>query len=65
MQRVKRKKSKYITKENQQTRTEIKSRKDQRKSSEKPQNTKMTINRYSSIITLNVNELNTKSKYIR
>ena len=34
MQRIKRKKSKYITKENQQTMTERKTRKDQRKSSE-------------------------------
>ena len=34
MQRIKRKKYKYITKENQQTMKERKTRKDQRKSSE-------------------------------
>ena len=59
MQRIKRKKSNYITRENQQTMKKRKTRKDQRKISRNKHKTsnRMKTNRYLSIITLNVNGL--------
>ena len=50
MQRIKRNKSKYITKENQQNKKERKIRKDQRKSSKQYKTSnKMAVNKYVKI----------------
>ena len=60
MQRIKRKKSKYITKENQQTMKKKGSEKIFRNNHK--MSNKMAINTYLSIITLNVNGLNAPFK---
>ena len=55
MQRIKRQKSKYVTKENQQNMKERKTRKDQRKSPEPNTSNKTAINTYlSNIVNVNV-----------
>ena len=64
MQRIKRKNSKYITKENQQNTKEKKGSEKISRNNHKTSN-KMALTAYLSIITLNVSGINTPIKRYR